>query len=95
MIKLPEPAGYRLRDTEASEHYAKEIHVYYDLCDFKEGVDPTKYVDGLQKLYTEDQLKQAILDALDKAACLFSQDHVEYFGDEVRATILKLKEEMK
>lgn len=45
--------------------------------------------------YTEDQLKQAIRDALDEAACLFSQDHVEYFGDEVRWEILKLKEELK
>lgn len=95
MIKLPEPAGYRLKDTEASEYYCKEIHVYYDLCDFKEGVDPTKYVDDLQKLYTEDQLKQAIRDALDQAACLFQQDHEEYLVDEIRWKILELKEELK
>lgn len=50
---------------------------------------------GTLYAYTEDQLKQAIRDALDQAACLFSQDHVEYFGDEVRAIILKLKEELK
>lgn len=45
--------------------------------------------------YTEEQLKQAIRDAIDEVACLFSQDHVEYFGDEVRWEILKLKEELK
>lgn len=50
---------------------------------------------GTLYAYTEDQLKQAIRDALDEAACLFSQDYMPYYGEDIRDTILKLKEELK
>lgn len=88
MIKLPEPVAYLWYPPKKPE--------LGQLCFIPE---PSKQLKGLgyksTKLYTEDQLKQAIRDALDETACLFSQDHVEYFGREIRDTILKLKEELK
>lgn len=76
MIKLPKPAG----EVEFAQPQTSYINWY---------VTPPEHK---TKLYTEEQLRQAIHDTLDQTALLFSQDdYVEYRGDEIRATILKLK----
>lgn len=64
VIKLPEPGNWRLHDEEASEHYGKPIYVYYGESDFKNGADLKKLSSILEPLYTADQVRQAIADAL-------------------------------
>lgn len=67
MIKLPKPIAYLWGPPKKPE--------LAQLCFIPE---PSKQLKGLgyksTKLYTEDQLKQAIRDALDEAALLFLQD---------------------
>lgn len=48
-----------LKDTEASEHYGKDVYVYYGKSDFKDGVNPCDLFEGLEPLYTASQLTRS------------------------------------
>ncbi len=50
--QTPDAKDWKLKDEEASEHYGKDIYVYYGAADFAPGVDPCKIFDGLIPLYT-------------------------------------------
>lgn len=51
-----------LKDVEASEHYGKDVYVYYSKSDFKDGVNPCDLFEGLEALYTASQLARSLAD---------------------------------
>lgn len=55
-----EPVAWRLEDREASEHYRKDIYVYYGKADFKDGADPCAVYGGLEPLYTRPQAREPL-----------------------------------
>lgn len=60
-MKLPEPVAWRLKDEDASEHYAKTIHVYYDGADIRlDHPSAYKLTALLEPLFTEAQLRESL-----------------------------------
>lgn len=56
-ISEAEPVAWRLPDTEASDHYGKDIFVYYGKADFVKGTKPEKVFEVLEPLYTFKGIK--------------------------------------
>lgn len=60
-MKLPDPVAWRIKDDDASEHYGKDIHVYYDSADIRlDHPDAAKLTALLESLYSADQLRAEI-----------------------------------
>lgn len=60
-MKLPKPVAWRVKDDEASDHYGKLIHVYYDGADIRlDHPNAKKLTALLESLFTEAQLREAL-----------------------------------
>lgn len=60
-MKLPEPVAWRVKDDEASDHYGKSIHAYYDSADIRlDHPNAEKLTALLESLFTEAQLRELL-----------------------------------
>lgn len=60
-MNLPEPVAWRVKDDEASDHYGKSIHAYYDSADIRlDHPNAEKLTALLESLYTEAQIREAL-----------------------------------
>lgn len=60
-MKLPEPVAWRVKDDEASDHYGKSVHAYYDSADIRlDHPNAEKLTALLESLFTESQLREAL-----------------------------------
>ena len=62
---LPKPTIWRLKDDEATEHYGRPIHIYYDGADLRLGHQDTEKMTALlEPLFTSEQVLEAIAKAV-------------------------------
>lgn len=65
---LPKPTVWRLKDEDATEHYGKPIHVYYDGADLRlDHPDIEKMTALLEPLFTSEHVREAVL--AEREAC--------------------------
>ena len=83
-VAQQEPVAWRLKDVDASEHYGKEIYVYYGRADFKNGSDPCEFFDGLEPLYTRPPARERV--------GLTDEERVEILRANGEAAVLYLTE---
>lgn len=56
---LPKPTIWRMKDSEATDHYGKPIHVYYDGADLRlDHPDIEKMTALLEPLFTSEQVQE-------------------------------------